>query len=393
MPTLPLYETPAHPDAWHRVTAPGGYEWWYFDAEDAAADLRLVVILFQGFVFHPGYLRRYGAYRRRPTRAAPPVPAEYPCAYFVVYERGTILAQFMQQYAPGDFAASAERPDVRVGPNRLTSGGTAGGPLELIVSGTPWRLTWQGPKLLASQRLAAELRFTPAFPHAASERVFLSKALAGAEHHWVIANPLCEVSGTITLSGASGADGENGSARRDAGPRTIAFNGRGYHDHNYGTGPIGPGLHRWIWGRVLRDDRVETFHLAVPRDPALPAEFHLVEADAAGVREVTTAAAPTLAWDRRTPTLLDYPATIDLGRPWVLRNPRVVDGSPFYLRVAYETSHPGGGGGGGGGGTAFCEVAYPHRLRWPVLGRMIEMSIDRQEGTRGGRGEAAIAPS
>ena len=44
----------------------------------------------------------------------------------------------------------------------------------------------------------------------------------------------------------------------------------------------------------------------------------------------------------------------------------LVEDSPFYLRATYATEH----------GPAFCEIAYPHRLRWPVLGRMIEMSVD-----------------
>ena len=35
-------------------------------------------------------------------------------------------------------------------------------------------------------------------------------------------------------------------------------------------------------------------------------------------------------------------------------------------------------------GTAFCEVAYPHRLRCPVLGRILEMSIDRRAMTTSG---------
>ena len=39
------------------------------------------------------------------------------------------------------------------------------------------------------------------------------------------------------------------------------------------------------------------------------------------------------------------------------------------MRLIYAADH---------GGTAFCEIAYPHRLRWPVLGRMIEMSIDKR---------------
>jgi hypothetical protein len=52
-----------------------------------------------------------------------------------------------------------------------------------------------------------------------------------------------------------------------------------------------------------------------------------------------------------------------------LTGAEVVDSSPFYLRVRYKAKV------GDKVGTALCEVAYPHRLRWPVLGRMVEMSI------------------
>ncbi len=63
--------------------------------------------------------------------------------------------------------------------------------------------------------------------------------------------------------------------------------------------------------------------------------------------------------------------------PLALREPRVVDASPFYLRVAYAAAVR------GVPARAFCEVAYPHRLRWPVLGRMIEMSISKGVGWLG----------
>src|SRR4051812_10037182 len=124
MPVLPLFDAPADADAWHHVTAPGGYEWWYFDTEEFAADgassgVQVVAAFFEGFVFHPEYLRRYNSYLRRPTRPRPPVPGEYPCTYLAVYEGGRVLAQFMTQYPPDAFAVSADRPDVRIGSNTL----------------------------------------------------------------------------------------------------------------------------------------------------------------------------------------------------------------------------------------------------------------------------------
>lgn len=362
MPTLPLFETPADPDAWHRVTSPGGYEWWYFDAEDAAGDIQIVAIFLEGFVFHPGYLRRYGAYRRRPTRATPPVAGEYPCAYFVVYEKGRPLAQFMSQYPPGAFAASSERTDVRIGPNTLRRDDDD--TLRLALHGVPWQLTWRGPQLLAPQELTGDLTFRPLLPRRPAERTFLSQALSGARHQWVIADPLCEVGGTIRLGGGGNLP-----------TREIAFRGRGYHDHNYGTAPLGPGLKRWIWGRVLPaepDGRgMLTFHYARPRDASLPDEVHLVEADADGAREVT--ATCEADWSRRSALGLAYPQAANFGEGLRLVTPRVVDSTPFYLRLVYDaqTRH--------GPGTAFCEVAYPRRLTWPILGRMIELSIHRND--------------
>ena len=350
MPTLPLLNQTAAPDGWHDVRAPGGYEWWYFDAEDAATDTQVVAIFLDGFVFHPGYLRRHFAYLRRPTKVPPAVARDFPCAYFVVYRGGRVLHQFMTQYAPNEFQASADGPAVRIGPNTLTRDG----PLRLGMSGSPWHLTWQGPKTARDRTLTADLSFDPLLPHAPDERPFFSRELAGADHHWVLANPLCDVAGTIRCGGEA-----------------IAFSGRGYHDHNYGTGPIGPGLKRWVWGRVLFENRAVTFHHATPRDGSLADETHVIEATAAAARGFATNS--TIDWSARSLASMNlaYPRSLDFGEMLRLTNPRVVDAAPFYLRLTYDAASR------GERGRAFCEVAHPHRLRWPVLGRMIEMSIDK----------------
>jgi carotenoid 1,2-hydratase len=349
MNTRALHTRPSHPDAWHQVCSPGGYEWWYFDAEDKEHDRQLVAILFQGFVFHPGYLRRYFRYRRWPTRFAPPVPSEYPCAYFALYESGKLRRQFMTQYSADAFDAATIQPGVSVGPNRITPDGSR---LELQLEGTPWQLTWRGPRL-RSERLHARLSFSPRLPHAPVERAFLSRELSHADHHWIIANPLCDVAGMIQL-----------------GDEQFEFGGRGYHDHNWGTAPLGPGLRSWFWGRILLEDAALTFHYARPRDPALPAEVHLIQASGEGIAEVATRQV-SADWSARS-LFLHYPRRIDLDDVLRLARPHVIDSSPFYMRLKYEATCR------NRTGMALCEIAYPHRLRWPVLGRMIEMSIDHK---------------
>ncbi|MFN4242834.1 MAG: hypothetical protein ACK4PI_06305 [Tepidisphaerales bacterium] len=354
---IPLVSPAGHPDAWHDVRSPGGYEWWYFDAEDAATDTQLVAILLDGFVFHPGYLRRHFRYLRRPTRHPPATARDYPCAYFILYESGRVTAQFMTQYPPGSLQASRDGPDVRLGPNRFHLDGDD---LVLSLAGTPWSLTPRGPVTHRDQRLTVSWRLTPVTRHPAHERPFLSRAMTGADHHWVLAAPHCRFTATVRLAAPRG-------------DRLWQLAGRGYHDHNYGTGPLGPGLHRWIWGRALFDDACYTFHYAVPRDARLPPEPHVLRITPdAGVADVSPAPdAVRGRFDRHSALALAYPASLDLS-VMRLAEPRVVDNTPFYLRLTYTAECE------GRRGTAFCEVAYPHRLRWPVLGRMIEMSFDQR---------------
>ena len=359
IPTLQMTSTAGSPDAWHHVGAPGGYEWWYFDAEDLSTGTRIVAIFLDGFVFHPEYLRRYFSYRRWPTRRQPPVAREYPCAYFAVYRGEKIVGQFMSQFPPGSLCASPDRPEVTIGPNVMKYDGA--GNYQLHLEGVPWHLTWQGPKRPAGGKLSADFTFSSVLSHLPHERRFLSRAMTGAEHHWVIAAPLCEVAGTIRMTPNAGAVEE-----------LIPFGGRGYHDHNYGTGPLGPGLKRWMWGRILLTDGAYTFHVAEPRDSKLPMETHWIEADAAGIHERNDQVW-TMQGSRRTATGLHFPEQLQYGDLLTLFEPKILDASPFYIRLVYSTRLA-----GKPSIPAFCEIATPHRLRWPVLGRMIEMSIHQE---------------
>ncbi|MFT3787996.1 MAG: hypothetical protein QM770_17800 [Tepidisphaeraceae bacterium] len=361
MPTLQLHDSTAHPDGWHHVRLPGGYEWWYFDAEDPTTDTQVVALFMEGFIFHPGYLRAHRRFERSPTRHRPPIAGDYPCVYLCVYRSGRLLHQFFTQYRPEQFRAASDRADVQIGPNSLMTTET-GYALEL--TGTPWKLTGRGPITMSDRTLSASLEFRSRVRHAPIERTFLSSEMTGADHRWAIAAPACDVAGTISVTGAMS--------------ESITFTGRGYHDHNFGTAPIGRGLKRWTWGRALFSDRVLTFHYAEPRDSRLSPEVHLVEVDASGTpRDI---ASPRVTGDftaRCKPAMmLVYPPLLAFGDELTLSNPRVIDPSPFYLRLMFDAESR------GEGSTAFCEIAYPHRLRWPILGRMIEMSFDKRSLNR-----------
>ena len=407
--TLPLYDpSPADADGWHAVRSPGGYEWWYFDAEDDRGQFRLVAGLCEGFVFHPGYLRRYYRYLAEPTRHAPPLPGEYPCAFFAVYEKGRLLAEYLTQVRPEEFSASAAGPQVRVGTNQLSRG--QDGSLRLQMSGgrlsaelayqpqfpksavgeecadvlpspgTPGEGQGEGllPPVLGDPRKQKDPRPSPLPEYRerekrsgvdgceALERDFLSRKMTGADHRWIIANPLCRVQGEVQLAGPDG-----GSRR------VIGFSGRGYHDHNFGSAPLGPGLRRWIRGRTLWDDGMLAFHYARPRRRRLGDEVSLVRADEKGVREVPVTLTRS-DWSGRSALAVRYPTRLHLKAGDVatgdikLESPRVIHATAFQLRLIYEAQF------GDRRGEALCEVGYPRRLTWPVIGRMIQRSIVAQ---------------
>ena len=336
--TIALYTRPAHADAWHQVRAAGGYEWWYFDADDARHDRRIVAALFQGFPFHPRYLRDYVRYRRFPTRVRPPLPEQFSFAYVALHDGGGLRSQSLTRFAPHEFTASTDGPDVIVGPNRMTR--TADG-IEL-------RLESHG------LRVSLQLRPRGAHAHGPLECTFPSRALGGADHRWVLAGPLCDVEGSIRCGGDE-----------------LAFRGRGYRDHCYGTGPLGPGLSRWFRGRVLLGEGAYAFQFARPCDRALRDEACLVECTPDGVREILVSRA-SCEWSRPSRRSVSFPRTFALDDDVLhLHNPRAIDASALHARVVYDAVCR-----GGRCGEALCTVVEPQRLRVPLLGRLIEMSID-----------------
>jgi hypothetical protein len=359
MPTLPLYTPGAAPDASHRVLAPGGYEQWSFVAEDAATATRLVAAFSVGFPFHPGYLRAFARYRRRPTRFTPPVPTDYATLSIAVDSRDRFVHPSTTHFAPNTVHAATDRLDVRIGLSHCRAGDD--GIIKLLLNGPA-----------GASPLSAELEFTPILPHAPVERFLPGRAGAHANAHaWVIANPLCNVAGTL---------------RAGAGNTTLAFRGRGYHDHHYGTAPVCPELSRLLRGTALFSDRAYTFQLTRPRGapahapgtaPAIDTgtgHAQLLRADASGVRDVTDAPV-RVDWSRRAGWFLPYPSELRFGTELRLTAPAVLDASPFSLRIQYTAAAPATAE----TATAFCELAYPNRLRRPVLGRIIEQSIQRVE--------------
>jgi hypothetical protein len=339
MPLLPLYASAAAPDACHEVRAPGGYEGWHVDAEDAQQDLRITGDLYEGYIFHPRYVRRSARYGLWPLRCVPPTPAEFVCAALSIYRGNRVLGQFTCRYGASEFAASTQAVQVRIGPNELRR-----------ESQGQTRCLWRSAPGDQAQ-IEADWVLRPLWNHPPLEQKLLHDAAFGREHRWIVDPSPCVAEGSLRV-----------------GRETIAFSGTGYHDHRFGSAPPGQGVRRWMWGRILGANRGMSFHLAQFRAPQQARQATLIEADAQGVRQRQVARVAAGS-SKHTLLGLAYPRELRLEPGVELHSPRLIGATAYRLRLAYQSHLD------GAPASAWCEIVYPDRLRWPLLDRWIERQI------------------
>jgi hypothetical protein len=305
---VPMYLQHAHPtNASHGVFAPGGYEWWHFDAEDPARGLYLAVEFFDGWPFHPIYRERYERYLRNPTRNAPPVGADYPCVSFAFYEREKCLAALITPFAPRSMAASTGALDVRVGDNFVVRDGNV---IRINVHGVSRRGVPVRAYLLLQ---SAE--------HSHAKDFEVGRLSAG-RHHWIPVAPVLEVEGQVHL-------GRQG--------QVIPFTGRGYHDHFYGTGGLATAADGQVRGRVLTEAGFLTF--VIPKTREAGERACVVEARRGEFSEVTS---EPLTLERAG--VGGVPQSIRIGDV-SLDEPENLGWGPHGLRIAYN----------GGNVQAYCD--------------------------------------
>jgi hypothetical protein len=308
MPTIPLYQTPATPDGWHQVRAPGGYESWHFDAESADGQLFISARFFDG-IPRRKYLQQYRKYRLHPTRVAPPTPPEFPGTE-VQLHRADLIQRHESFFPPGELKVSANLRDVALADSGFTHEG----------AGVKLRLD-------CLPKFQAVFVFDPILTHPACES---SLRVDEAEHRWIVVNPLSRVSGLIT------ADGQQ-----------IEFEGYGYRDQRFATAPLGWRMTRWICGRILLNEAVCAFWMVRPESGG-PWVSRLIDADVGGVRE--SCATPAISEGSELPEQISFGKVLDL------TNPKVLDASGGRIRVRYDADYR------NRRGRAVCDIVDPGKL-------------------------------
>jgi hypothetical protein len=295
MATLKLLSTPDHADGSHRIGSPGGYEFWHFHAEDSSRGVRVAAAFHDGFGLHPDYMKRYSAYRRKPTRNAPPTPSQYPCLQVSVFEKEKTLGSWTTYFPFGSFNAD-DGGSLTLGSNRT------------IFRQDEITLALSEPQLAMSVDLTFQSAAAITTP--LPEQSFSAGGSGGAEHHWIPARPLCAVQGQVRRGG-----------------RSISLEGLGQHSHYYGTGPMFLVARRWIRGCVLFPRVAEMFQAAGEQAIVIMANDNGVE---------SIEKPPFLAeWKNRMfgPS---YPLTMNFGDRLILRNPRIAWAIVAQMQLVYD---------------------------------------------------------
>ncbi len=221
------------PDRFFRLKTPGAHEWWYFDAISEDTRDMLVVIFYAGLPFDPSYGVAAIRHVKDPSKYPCPDALDHSAVGLSWYRDGKLVAYALSGHKARDFKHQADPFQVRVGTSRVVRD----------PDGT-YRLTVLTPSV-DGVPIRASIRFTPAEGTEPFERNLGSTE---SPHHWILAAPDCQVDGTVAV-----------------GDHSVAFEGRGYHDHNAGADEMSLAMRRWEWGRVHFFGRTQIYYDSTPR--------------------------------------------------------------------------------------------------------------------------------
>lgn len=304
-------------------TSPGGYEWWHFDAIDEKNDLSFVLRFSAGDLFSAYYqdnLKTYWKNAKSPLTSSNPVvhsprPLDYNGVFFQVFNKGSLIGETVQEFSMAFLKASDQQGAVLLGPNRF-NWDTSDPPSYIITVQSPLR---------GRSVLRARLFFTP-----------LTKALGNlpqpefpSTHTWVLTAPLCRVEGTLQWCDQAG------DVKKEMG-----FVGQGYHDHHWGTVPLGRFVEGWHWGRAFLGDTTLIYSTQTFTDKKEPPENICLRLEKGELQSIDRNREPQSTRKQHNFFWLPYTKELRQG-DWSIQHRSILGNGPVQLTFQDEVTGPG----------------------------------------------------
>ncbi len=207
---------------------PGSYEWWYFDAVDENG-YSIVVIFYEGNPFSKRYIQ---ALSEKSNHLA----NNYPAISISVYKDGKPLFYSFEETDAAFAEFGSEKISGRVGGNNFT-GSREGDSVSYLLE--------LNQSLPNGESISGELLYLSDSASRITGSDFNQQS--SNTHVWNLILPKCKVSGNLKID----------SPKSEA----ISFNGKGYHDHNFGSEPMKDTFDEWYWGRYHFEDSTLIYYV------------------------------------------------------------------------------------------------------------------------------------
>ncbi len=312
-------------DVHHEKRTRESYEWWYFDALSEDARDAVVIIFLDNFIFSPRYNKQVQSPKskvqspkpddRSARRAPHSASKSFPAVAFTYYRDGKPVYRAINEFAVEDFAASAGKPECRIGENFFR--------FERAPYGSGYVVSIN-QTLHKNFHLKANFEWLSVESDLTPDR---KMQIGDGAHSWNLAVVRADVTGRITVSND---DDEKISD-------IVHFRGTGYHDHNFDDRWLPETVSDWQWGRAHFADATAVFYRYK--------EFSANEAATKiFIVENETLRAENAAYEERKfkrdvfgvryPKLLNFAS--ESGARLEIKQSKTLDASFFYLRFLSE---------------------------------------------------------
>ncbi len=208
----------------------------------------VAVSLYDGFCFHPRYVREFNRYCRRSTRVKissvreQVLPSFYPAAAISVFQGGKCILRSINVFPPGAFRGGHGSPECLAGPNRVTL--RQDGTLGLTARGYPMAHGFGGPRHRTNQAIHVDLTFRPLTTGTQQVLPLRPDSTDGARHSWVLGIPGATVTGLI----------QQINLADDTTILNMPLDGLGFHDQYFGGSGIGRDVRAVTRGHAVHQD-------------------------------------------------------------------------------------------------------------------------------------------
>jgi len=324
-----LYSNPDR-DVQHPKKSSGAYEWWYFDAYDAALDLGLVLIYYDGLLFSPSYHRAQNSSEKA-------LASDYPGVSFSLYKGKKTLFYALNEYAPSQARFDLPEAPLVIGSNRIEH--------HLDKQHRSYQITLD-ESIPNACHLKGQLTFR-SDPYPVS---FAPIGEPGDRHHWNLVQPKAHVHGELVLW-----DGKQ--------EHTFKVNTTGYHDHNIGFEPLEHHFDEWYWGRVHLDEHTLIWYLLREHHTTTSKAWLLPDHPSGNLESVQIS--PIGKPRTSVFGLSVHPAyRVESDEvPLVLEQDYLWDNGPFYQRFRLKATHEKTSSAPGDPYFGIGEYMYPSRIQ------------------------------